>query len=98
LSHDAWVAVGADVLMPAGPLIALGLAGPELVQDDVDLAVAVIGDHLVHEVEELNPSPAFAVFSLDLASGDVEGGEQGGRAPALVFGGKAGQCPGRWAA
>jgi hypothetical protein len=43
----------------------LGLAGVEVVQDDVDRALGIGGDHLVHEVEELDPPAALVMAGRD---------------------------------
>ena len=77
--------VEVDVLVAGPPAIALGLVGPQVVEDDVDLLVGIAGDHLVHEVEELGAPPAPGVLGLDLAGGDLERREQGGRAAASVL-------------
>src|SRR6476620_12278843 len=71
--------VEVDVLVPCQPQIPLRLVGLEVVEDHVDLPARVIGDHVVHEVEELEATPALAVLGLDRAGRDLEGGEQRGR-------------------
>ena len=55
LSQEAWVGVKWKwtLSVPGQPQIPLGLVGLEVVEDDVDLLVWVVGHHLVHEVEEL---------------------------------------------
>ncbi len=58
------------------PAVAPGLVGPQVVEDGVDLLVGVIGDHVVHEGEELGAAPALGVPGLDLAGRDLERGEQ----------------------
>jgi hypothetical protein len=59
--------------------------GLEVVEHDVDLAIRVIGHDRVHEVEELDPSPSPVVSRLDLARGNVEGGEEcRGAVPLIV--------------
>ena len=83
--------VEVDVLVPDQPPIALGLVGLEIVEHDVDLAVGVVGNHVVHEVEELGAPPALGVLGFDLAGGDLERREQGRGATALVVVGKAGE-------
>ena len=70
--------------MARQPSVPLRLVGLEIIEHDVDLAVRVIGHDLVHEVEELDPPPAPIVSCLDLARGNVEGGEEGRRAVPLV--------------
>ena len=85
--------VEVDTGMAGQPSIPFGLVGAEIVEDDVDLAIGVIGDHVVHEVEELDAPPALGVLGLDLAGGDVEGGEERGGATPLVLVGEARERP-----
>src|SRR5260370_10031582 len=66
------------------PQIALWLGGREIVEDPVYLPLRVVRDELVHEVEELDASSPFVVTAGHLAGGDVEGGEQRGRAVPLA--------------
>ena len=92
LSQLAWVGVKWKwtCLCRVSP-IALGLVGLEIVEHDVDLAVGIIGDHVVHEVEELGAPPALGVLGFDLAGGDLERREQGRGPAAFVVVGKAGE-------
>lgn len=77
--------VEADLGMAGQPAVALRLVGVEVVEHDMDVALRVVGHDLVHEVEELDPAPAAVVAGPNLACGDVEGGEQRGRAvPGVV--------------
>lgn len=62
------------------PIVIL-LVGVEVVEDDMQLLTRIGGDHLVHEVEELDTPAAFAVSGRHLAAGDLEGGEQSGARP-----------------
>ena len=77
--------VEVNVFVPGQPPIPLGLVGLQVVENDVDLLVWVVGHHLVHEVEELDAAPALGMLGLDRAGRDLEGGEQRGRAAPLVF-------------
>ncbi len=74
------------------PSIGFGLMGGEIVEHDMHFAVRMLGDHLVHEIEKLQPPPALVVASPNLASGDIERGEQRGGAVPLVFVAKTGQA------
>src|SRR5258705_10097039 len=77
--------VEAHVGMAREPTVVLRLVGVEIVEDDMDLAARMGGNDAVHEVEELDPSPASVLPARHLAGGDVEGGEQGRRAvPRIV--------------
>lgn len=69
------------ILITLQPEIALWLVGREVVEDDVDLSVRIVGHHLVHEVEELqataslkgegissfNRGPRESVFSCSIS-------------------------------
>src|SRR3954464_12892946 len=67
--------VEADVGVPGQPPVPLRLVGVEVVEHDMDVAARVIGDDLVHEVEELDPASTPIVPGPNLARGDVKGGE-----------------------
>lgn len=62
----------------------LGL-GVEIVKNDVDLPLGMLGHDLVHEIEKLDAQAAAVMLGADLAAGDVEGCEQGGGAVPLVI-------------
>ena len=71
--------------MTRQPAVAPRLVGVEVVEHDVDVAIGVIGvigDDLVHEVEELDTAPPTVVAGPDLAGRHVERGKEGGRAAA----------------
>src|SRR5215475_8583863 len=71
------------VRVPSQPTILLRLVRVEVVQNDVQLTPAVLGDNIVHEIEKL-PSPTARIMAyLDLAGGDFQGGKQ--RAGAVSF-------------
>ena len=67
------------------------------VQDDAQLRVRVGGGDLLPEPQELLvPVPGIAGVDGDLPDGDLQGGEQGGGAVALVvMGAPLGGSPGR---
>src|SRR5436190_19602344 len=73
-----------DVAMTPEPAIVLRFVGVEIVEDDMDLVVRIIGDDPVHEVEELHPPATLLVSRQDLAIGEVEGGKERGGAVARV--------------
>src|SRR5436190_1915708 len=56
-----------DVAMTPEPAIVLRFVGVEIVEDDMDLVVRIIGDDPVHEVEELHPPATLLVSRQDLA-------------------------------
>ncbi len=76
--------------MPARPLgepVAdqRGLVGGVVVHDEMDVEiVGDVGFDLVQELAELGRAVAGIALADDTAGGDVEGGEQGGDAMALV--------------
>jgi len=45
--------VEVDVSLPGEPHIALGIASALVVDDDVDVVIGVLGNHVTHEVQEL---------------------------------------------
>lgn len=72
--------------MTRQPQVSLGLVSVQVVEHDVDVAAWVGCHDAVHEVEELNPSPAPIVPRLDLPGRDVERGERsGGAVPPVVM-------------
>ena len=77
--------VEVHVRMTVEPAILLGFVGVEIVEDDVDLPLGMLGHDPVHEIEELDAPAAAVMLGADLAAGDVEGGEQGGGAVPLVI-------------
>jgi hypothetical protein len=56
----------------------------EVVENDVNLFGGVLGNNFVHEVQELEPSPAGVVPGGYLTSGYIESREQSGS--AMPFG------------
>ncbi len=51
------------VLVTLGPHVAFGLMGREIVEHDMDFATFMIGDNLLHEIEEFDAPPPFVVAS-----------------------------------
>ena len=72
LSQVAWVGVKWKwtYLCRVSHRARLGLWVLRLSRHDVDLAVGIIGGHVIHEVEELGTPPALGVLGFDLAGGD----------------------------
>jgi hypothetical protein len=66
-----------DILVPSQPAVVFGLVGIEIVQNYMDLAAGLFGNHAVHEIEELDAPAALIMAGLDQASGNIERGEQG---------------------
>src|SRR5690242_9775969 len=65
----------------------------EVVEDNVKLAIGKGGNDAVHEAEELDAAAALGMRRDHLAGGNLESGEQGCRAVALVVVALAGQGP-----
>ena len=76
--------VEVDVLVPRQPAVVFGLVGIEIVQDHMDLAAGMFGNHAVHEIHELDAPAALIMAGLDQASGNIERGEQGRGAVTFV--------------
>ena len=74
-----------DVGVSGQPSLDLGLVGPEIVQDDVDLPVGPGRDDPIHEGQELPSLAALEVSGPDQPGGHVQGGEQRGGSVALVL-------------
>ena len=72
------------ILVPRPPAIVFRLMGIEIVQNHMDLAAGMIGNHAVHEIQELDAPAALIMAGRDQASGNVEGGEQGRGAVTFV--------------
>jgi len=73
-----------NVLVPRQPAVVFGLVGIEIVQDHMDLAAGMFGNHAVHEIHELDAPAALIMAGLDQASGNIERGEQGRGAVTFV--------------
>lgn len=76
--------------MTPDPAVIFGLAGIEVVEHDMDRRVGVVGDDVVHEVDEFDAPPARLVSGRHLADGDLK---QGRGAVLLVVVAMAGQRP-----
>ena len=76
--------VEVHVLVARQPAVVLRFVRVQVVEDDVDLTAAVVGDELVHELKELAAAPTLEVPGLDLSRGHFQGGKEGGRAVAFV--------------
>ena len=63
----------------------LRLVRVQIVEHHVDLLPGVVGDHLVHEGQELAAAPALGVHPADRPGAHVERREEGGGAVALVL-------------
>jgi hypothetical protein len=58
--------------------------GIEIVEDDVDLAIGMLDDDIIHEIKKLPPSSPGIMSNLYLAGRHFQGSEQGAGAPPLV--------------
>src|ERR1700756_1574822 len=63
-----------NVLMALEPHVAGGLVSGQIVENDVDLALRISGDHPVHEVEELDAAASLIVAGADPAAAAAGGG------------------------
>jgi len=61
-----------DLGMASQPAIGFGLVGIEVVQDHMQLAVWMLGYHLVHEVQKLSSSTAGIVAGFHLTGGHIQ--------------------------
>lgn len=70
--------------MPRQPAVLLGLVGVEVIQNDVNLFVGMLRDHVIHEVEEFSsPSPR-VMSDLYLADRYLKSSKECTRAVPLV--------------
>jgi hypothetical protein len=88
LSHDA--RVGGEVELYIGvalkPLVIFRLVRVEIVKHDMDCGSSRIGGNdLVHKVQELDTPSPLLMCGNDRAGSNLEGGEQGRGAVALVI-------------
>lgn len=80
-----------DVGMPGQPPVMLGFVDIEVVQDDVQLRVRIVGQNMIREIEELPAAPARVVSNLYQADGHLLRGQQGCSAMTLILLSKASQ-------
>src|SRR5262245_3412674 len=73
-----------DLRMGFDPAVSLGFVGIEVVQDDMNLPVWMVGDDSVHEIQELAPATTLIVARLHLARHNIQGGKQRGSAVTFV--------------
>jgi hypothetical protein len=57
------------------PEVTLGLVGRKIVEDDMDFLIGIVGDNLVHEVEEFDAATSFVMPAGYFAGGNVQRGE-----------------------
>lgn len=65
-----------DVEVPRQTYIVVWFVGREVVEGDVDFAVRIVSDNLVHEVEKFDPPAPFVIPPHHLTGSDVKRGEQ----------------------
>ena len=75
------------------PAVLLGLVSVEIVQDYVELLAGIVGNQLIHEIQELTPAAATIMSGMDQPASHVEGCKERGGSMAFVLVSKAGQCP-----
>ena len=80
----AWGCNETHVLVPRQPTVVLGFVRVQIVEDDMDVAVGVVGDNAVHEVKKFDAPTAAVVARPDHPGGDVKSGKQHRRAVPLV--------------
>jgi hypothetical protein len=80
-----------DVLVARRPAVVFWFMGVQIVEDDVQLAVRLLGDKTVHEVQKLDPSAAPVLVGFDQPGGNIQRRKQRRRAVALVGVAETGQ-------
>ena len=73
------------VLVTGEPAIMLGLVGVQIIEDHMQLLAGVVGEHSIHEVQELHPTPTPVVPCPDQAGGHLQRGKQRGGAVTLIL-------------
>src|SRR5215831_15582183 len=66
------------------PPILLGFMSIEIVQNDMDLAAAVLGDDIVHEIEKLSSPSSRIMAHPPLTGGNLQGSKQSAGAMPFV--------------
>src|ERR1700746_1775049 len=75
------------------PAVLFRFVGIEIVQDHVELFAGIVGNQLIHEIQELTPAAATIMSGMYQATSHVEGGKQSRGSMAFVFMSKAAQGP-----
>src|SRR5215472_5795396 len=82
----------AHVLVPRQPTVVLGFVRVQIVEDDMDVAVGVVGDNAVHEVKKFDAPTTAVVARPDHPGGGIESGKQRRRTVPLVGMAEPGDC------
>jgi hypothetical protein len=71
-SHEAWVGdeVKMDVLVAGQPAIVF--VGIQVVKDDMNFPVGMVGDDAVHEVQEFDSPTALVMAGFDQTGGHLQ--------------------------
>jgi len=64
--------VKVNLAVAGEPAVALGLVSIEIVQDDVDLLLRVLGQEAVHKIQKLHPAAAPIVTALNQPGGHFQ--------------------------
>src|SRR5260370_2829377 len=75
------------------PAVLLGLVSVEIVQDYVELLAGIVGNQLIHEIQDLTPAAAKRMSGMYQPASHVEGCKESRGSMAFVLVSKAGQCP-----
>ena len=75
------------------PAVLFRLVGIEIVQDHVELFAGIVGNQLIHEIQELTPAATTIMSGMYQPASHVEGCKERRGSVAFVLMSKAGQCP-----
>lgn len=81
-----------DLGMLGRPSVVLGLVGIEIVKNNMEFRVRILGYDLIHKVQEIPAAATSVVGDMDLASCHFERSEQCRGAMALVLVAKSPEC------
>ena len=64
------------VFMPRQASVVFWFVGPQVVDNHVNLLVRIIGNHVIHKIEELSPPAAIVMACVDLSRDNVKCSKQ----------------------
>jgi hypothetical protein len=67
------------------PAVLFGLVSVEIVQDDVELFGGVLGNQVIHEIQELTPTTPTIMSGMYEPASDIEGGKERRGSVAFVL-------------